>query len=462
MRCSIAFALTLLAAPARAADYRVTFVPDAGELRVEACAATAGASIAFVADHARAGEFLRATPERSSGAALERDGARISASDWMAGECLRYAVDARALASMQREPFGARIGRDLVLSPHAWLWRASDGVASVRFELPEGWSVSTPWGPLDATGRRFAPADTPAAWPALVAIGQFRARTLPGGAGAMRFALLGEVPAARAIVLERYAAQTIADVASVFPAAFATQPQLVFVPVGRRSEAVPFGQSYRGGGTGIVLYVDPTRSLREYHDAWTLTHELVHVAHPYLGDDGRWIGEGFATYYQNVIRARRGRIAAREAWAELAEGFARGRGQGAQLTLRETSQRMDAMRLYMRGYWSGTAIALLGDVALRTRAQDPTSLDAAMDRFARCCLAQGKRWRAGAFLRRLDAEVGGGVLGSLYDSHVDARAFPDVAPTWRALGIDASGKTLRFDAVPEHVALRTAIMGGDP
>lgn len=445
--------LTLLVSGAARAD-DLTIALDDRTLTLRNCPAATG-DVRFSAPGSEAARFVRSAT-RGDGTPLARHGEAFVAKDWRAGECATFAIDARAIAARRDEDFGYALGPDLLLSPHAFLWRADDETARVAFT---GIHVSAPWQPLDAfPHRRYEVRDTPRYWPAMVALGAFGARDVAAGKGALRVAVPGLRDATQQETLLRFASEVANDVATSFPSVFAASPQLLVQPTGRRGRAVTFGQSLRGGGTGVMLYVDPAHPLADYHDDWTLTHELVHLVHPYLGDDGRWIGEGVATYYQNVIRARAGRITPREAWRQLDAGFARGRANPSTLTLRETSRRMDG-GLYMRAYWSGTAIALNGDVALRTRAQ-PTSLDAAINGALACCRERGRR-DARRWLATLDAAVGGTVLADELGRWAGGTAFPEVAAAYAALGLSHRGDALEFSDAPAAVALRTAIMAGD-
>ena len=46
---------------------------------------------------------------------------------------------------------------------------------------------------------------------------------------------------------------------------------------------------------------------------------------PYISSRDRWLSEGLASYYQNVLRARDGRLTDTQAWQLLYEGFQRGK-----------------------------------------------------------------------------------------------------------------------------------------
>jgi hypothetical protein len=293
----------------------------------------------------------------------------------------------------------------------------------------------------------------------MVAFGRFDEEQPVAGSGRVRVALLGELDAGPADKLRAHVLSSAMEVAAAFPRAFAVAPQLVLIPVEGKRGAVPFGLSVRGGGQGILLLVDPTSPAPMFEQSWTLTHEFVHVLHPHLGPDGRWISEGLATYYQNVLRARSGRLTAQEAWDELDAGFERGRADRADLTLTETSEQIDQGRHFMRGYWSGTALMLRADLALRTRKDKPSSLDAALNAFEACCRRDDHDWEVEEFLAALDHGVGGETFVALYRELAPSRDFPDLAAPYRQLGLTHTGERAERDQAAFKVALRMAVMG---
>jgi hypothetical protein len=61
---------------------------------------------------------------------------------------------------------------------------------------------------------------------------------------------------------------------------------------------------------------------------------------------------------------------------------------------------------------------------------------------------------------KLDEITGTTVFAELYDQHVAAREFPDLAQTWRSLGITTSGNALELSADERESGLRDAIMQG--
>ena len=389
----------LSSTPVRAAavQYRLDFASNPLELAVRVCLREAHPSVRFVLPERDAARHL-VDATRDPDRALERKGNVLRAHDWRDGECLAYRADLRGVAAGGTRGPRPRDGADLLLPTRAWLWRpaglAGDDDIELRVELPQGCEISVPWAPLDC---RTAPS-LPARRLRPVLAGHGRAGALSSGAtsrwhgGALRLALTGELAPTQQQTITRHVREAAGDVLASFPPLLAARPQLLVVPVPGAREAVPFGQSLRGGGTGLMLYVDPRATLADFRASWTLTHELVHLAHPYLGDEGRWIAEGLATWYQNVLRARAGRISADQAWRHIAAGIGRGIADPADLSLRDTS-RAGAGRHTMRLYWSGTALMMLGDIALRTRNGSPASLDLALSRYLACCRARDvRRW----------------------------------------------------------------------
>lgn len=221
----------------------------------------------------------------------------------------------------------------------------------------------------------------------------------------------------------------------------------------RDSSPVPWGQTRRRDEVGVLLYVRRDADYKDLHDDWTAVHELAHLYHPYLGDRGRWLAEGLASYYQNVFRARAGMLDANEAWEHLDAGFRR----GAAAT---SGVRLDALERgrggTMRVYWAGAAYWLEADLALR-RERD-TSLDAVLDRYARCCLDGDAALTPEAFIATLDRIAGGELLTTLYRHHAALREFPTLDSTYRQLGIERNGNGLRFAGTRDAVRLRRAIM----
>jgi predicted metalloprotease with PDZ domain len=201
--------------------------------------------------------------------------------------------------------------------------------------------------------------------------------------------------------------------------------------------------------------------MQEFYDDWTAAHEFSHLYLPYVDSRDAWLSEGVATYYQNVVRARSGRLTAQQAWSELHAGFGRGRSEARNVTLEEATQRMYRSRFFMRVYWSGTAIAMLADIRLRQISNGTQSLDTALAALNECCMDTQRKWRARELFARLDELTQTAVFGDLYEEHVGSTRFPDLSEAYGELGLVPAGRrsvSLSNDA--PLAGLRDAIMSG--
>ena len=222
----------------------------------------------------------------------------------------------------------------------------------------------------------------------------------------------------------------------------------------RSRSPVPWGQTERRGGVAVLLYVRQGATLEELRADWTAVHELSHLFHPYLGQSGRWLAEGLASYYQNVLRARSGLLDEAEAWRRLDGGFDRGRQENSGLRLDELSR---SHRGRMRVYWAGAAYWLEMDLALR---RSGSSLDAVLARYSDCCLQGTGEVAPEAFIAELDRIAGGDRFALLYRRHVGARAFPSLDASYAALGLgETEAGTLRLSEDAAARRLRRAVMG---
>ncbi len=147
-------------------------------------------------------------------------------------------------------------------------------------------------------------------------------------------------------------------------------PRVVVIPASSRAwggtKPVPFGRVTRHGEETVELYINADRPIEEFYGDWTATHEFSHLMLPYLNSRHKWIAEGFASYYQNVLMSRAGQYSELKAWTKLQQGFERGRASRPELSPNEAAA-SGVRRARMKIYWSGAAVALLADIELRER-----------------------------------------------------------------------------------------------
>lgn len=419
MRALLALVLLLpTAAHAARWDFRVRMAEGSETLAVEACSREALPTVRFeAASGAQHGDATR-----SSGVALTQQRNALLANDWQAGECLRTRIDLVAAARAERNRFGYRAGEYVVVSPERWLWRPMrvDADSEIAFELPKSWSASVPWTPVRPGVHRLGP--TAADWPALTAFGRFEEQSLALPGGVLRVSIMLPWSAKEIARVE--------PVARALAAAYGRLPrvdaQILVVPIPGSKEAAPWGQATRGGGSAVHLFVGADAASDALIEDWTATHEFSHLLHPYFGSRGRWLGEGLASYYQNVLRARVGALTPDEAWEKLDAGFGRGRREtkSAGMTLEETSRAMGSMRAFMRVYWSGAAYWLESDLALR---EHGSSLDEALRAYAECCYGDDPAESPMDFVAGLDRVAPAGGFAERYRRYAALREFPATA-----------------------------------
>ena len=131
-------------------------------------------------------------------------------------------------------------------------------------------------------------------------------------------------------------------------------------------------------GASVVVVVGDKMPASKRHRDWVLVHELFHLGFPTFRGEGRWLGEGLATYYEPILRARAGWTTEAEVFKQFARNMPRGqapRGSSAGLSARDD---LDTI------YWGGAMFCLAADVRIREETHGAHSLDdvirAALDR----------------------------------------------------------------------------------
>ena len=435
MRLGLLLCLLLTGHPAVANtwEYRLRFQPADESLQMRVCPPADDQIVRLRATSGEAAQYLLRSATR-----WQRNGRNMSAEST---GCAYYRVAMGHLTNRRERGHGYKIGDDLLSWPDKWLWWPADRQAQIELtaDLPAGWQISTPWPQPDTTRPVFRLGGWPRSWPALVALGRFQIQRLRHGAGRIDLALIGPLDAAQRAKLTRWADYTtgLLDQAGGFPL---PQAQVLVVPIGGGNGPVPWGQVYRAGYGAVHFFVNADLSYQTFVDDWTGAHELSHLLHPYLGDGGRWMGEGLASYYQNLLRIRSGDLSTFQGWQKLVQGFERGRKDRAQnQTLGDVSDNMHRNRAYMRVYWSGAAYWLQTDVELRRRSGGKQSLDQLLKRFAEGHLPAQRTWRPIEFARELDRLAELRIFEPALMEAESAMNFPDLRPLWQDLGLRTNG-----------------------
>jgi hypothetical protein len=351
------------------------------------------------------------------------------------------------------------MGGDLVVHPDV-LWLRPERLApgtpvQVSFPLPADLAGSLPWPPE----RRLTSPPATLAYQldgrllragGYLAFGQLRrwrqdidAGGRPAGRAArhLDIALLSGAHRATPAGLRRYLelpARTVAELYGELPA---PRVHVVIEPVDS-DEASAFGTVSWGGHPTVRLFLGNRAADAELPRDWVAIHELFHLGQPRMRGKDRWFTEGFATYYQDVLRGRNGAFERPfRMWEDLVWGFWRGQraAAGSGESLEEASRSMSS---FARVYWGGALIALLCDLELREKSGGKRSLDHVLRVLYRRSHAPGADFEMTDVLRVIDEAAGFPVLSGLYRRHVRGRQAFDLDGLYRRLGLRTRGRDL--------------------
>jgi len=261
----------------------------------------------------------------AAGAPLARDG-----DDWLlpatGARTARYRLSLGDMAAAERNYTTAyAIGRSVLAELSSWVMLPEPlppgAVLHLVPRLAEGTGFAT------ALQRRADGLDLPAdalRFAGYSVFGAFReARLSPPGPGALA---PGASPARRAATadirlvtldhpialpageLEGWVADTAGAVGR-FWQGFPVDRLLLVVLPQPGGERVPYGRVIGGGGASLMVMLGERVAKPTLYEDWVLIHEMVHLGSPFVRRSG-WMTEGFATYFEPIIRYRAGRRSA--------------------------------------------------------------------------------------------------------------------------------------------------------
>ena len=380
--------------------------------------------------------------------------------------CMNYTVDLER-ASRQQRHNRSLLPSNVIVSPSLWLWRpelTASNELRVRFQLPENVRVSVPWELLSAETHEYRVARSPESSDAPAVFGDFDYHEIFVPGAVLRVSFLRTEGGVDTQAVLNWLRATATDVTLVYGRFPNPAPQVVVVPVGtdrgRSDSAVPYGRVIRDGGESVEFFIDQHRPIEAFLEDWTATHEFSHLLLPYMQRKQRWIAEGFAQYYQNVLLARSGTYDELKAWQKIYEGLERGRQSRPELSPNEAAAGSLRGSL-MKVYWSGAALALMADVSLREQSGGMESLDLVLDRLQACCLPSDRVWSGPELFTKLDTLTDYPVFMTLYRRYADTGGFPDVRPLIERLGLSVSNGKVRLRRHAELAGIRLAITETD-
>ncbi|HEX6240779.1 MAG TPA: hypothetical protein VFZ61_07795, partial [Polyangiales bacterium] len=341
-----------------------------------------------------------------------------------------------------------RVGDQLVCAVPAWLWRPrrrADGLeADLRFSLPPGVRASVAFQ-ADGDGYRLEPSAL--AFDSYAAFGDFSEIALSLEGTRAHIALLGELPEIDRAQLSRWLRAQV-ELGAESDGRFPTRSlQVLVMPMNLGSE--PFGNVARGGGASVLLLVPTSFDAATLTRDWVLPHELSHLLLPFLAREDAWLAEGFATYYQEVLRARAGLISPAEALSNIASALRSARREAGAESLCEQSRRMHQTHGYRAVYWGGAGHWLNVDMALRAAGAGQPTLDTLLT-WLRAEARLAPPYRAQELLAMLDQRSGTRLFSALL-ADCQSRPFPEFEASLRALGVGEHG------VLDESSSLRDAL-----
>jgi len=369
--------------------------------------------------------------------------------------CVAYGIDLSENASLGASV--RRVGRDVLASPNAWLWRpqrrAADSEASLKLALGAGLRASVPW---PRQGELYVLSGESFRFDSYAAFGRFEPLVVERHAARLEVALLDGKVAIDGPAIARWLSRTV-DITSGVDGTFpCPRAQILIVPSGSSGDPVQFGTVARGGAGSVILFMSSDAKEADLTADWVLPHELSHLLLPYVQREEAWLPEGFATYYQEVLRARAGVRSEQATLEDLWGALTSAREEGTGRSMGDESRAMYSTYAFRAVYWGGAAYFLMADAELRRRSQGAMSLDRVIAKLRQRPDRETKTWQARELLEELDRLAGMPVFVALSEVSL-ARRFPDYEPLLEAMGVRDGGHTLD-DGAP-LAKVRHAIFG---
>tara|TARA_R110000744_G_scaffold204827_1_gene323626 strand:- start:608 stop:1606 length:999 start_codon:yes stop_codon:yes gene_type:complete len=228
-------------------------------------------------------------------------------------------------------------------------------------------------------------------------------------------------------------------------------------------EAVPWGEVNRYSPPEVTLVVNLNSTLDSLKADWTIYHEYSHLLIPYDAGDSRWLSEGLASYYQNIIQARAGMFDEKTMWKKLYDGFERGNKQQnyAEQKLSQVSDNIGQNQNYMRIYWSGALYWLKADIALRTLSKNSNksySLDSVLKQLQACCFHRQLSSRK--LIQKLDQLSESNIFSALFADFSASYAIPNYLTLLNSLGVKVKNHQISLDNHAQLSQERQAIFTG--
>ncbi len=386
--------------------------------------------------------------------------ARRVGESWIVPECserctVRYRIDLGALAASSGDSVDVarRVGSTTLSPSLAWLAHPSPKTdvpvdVHVRSAEPEAFASGMNADPSDRTRFHFRSFDLDeGSFTAFGPMRRFSVKVASDPSARIDVALLGKAPYAMPDATFRSWIAEAADVVTPLFGRFPVDRTTLFVVPARGEDGVVFGKVLSLAGASVVLVVGDKMPASEIRRDWVLVHELFHLGFPTFRGEGRWLGEGLATYYEPILRARAGWATDADIYREFARNLPRGlprRGSASGVAgglVRGLASRDDLDSIY----WGGALFCFAADVRIR----EVTGGKHSLDDVVRAALAQGGNatnvWTVADVVRIGDEVTETDVLRTMYARYAARGETIDLEGLFASLGIDRDGDKVQFD-----------------
>lgn len=363
---------------------------------------------------------------------------------------LRYRFPLDGLIRRRGPDFFAGLGQGDArhIAGRAWLLRPRVASPAQRVELSlEGVDALLPWEPGPGGLYRLSTEDLVDS--GFHSFGGKRCRAqLPGAV--MEVAILGPLTHMEDAAVCDWLRRTAEEVYMVRRSFPYRRITVHVVPIPDHDEANVFGMLMWSSPPSISLLVGQDARPQAFEEDWVALHEMLHLTHPAFVPRTQWISEGLATYFTEVARARSGRQTPERTWAELLDGFERGRAQARGRTMQQMIEESRPPGIY----WVGAYLSLLIDVELRRVTRNQRQLEDVLELLAR----QGPTSTPEAYGAAVDAVAGQPIFKDLLSRHLTRPAFAGLEGLLEELGVRSLPGGVKLQPAQDSV-LREALDG---
>jgi len=205
-------------------------------------------------------------------------------------------------------------------------------------------------------------------------------------------------------------------------------PHLTMEIHARGGPGIHHGVTYPRNGGFITISVGPQTRVAQLDDDWMLTHEMIHLAFPYMAESHHWIEEGISVYVEPIARVQAGQLSSAKMWSDVMRDMPQGEPA-------DGDQGLDRTHTWGRTYWGGALFCLVADVQIRERTNNRKGLQDALRGVLQAGGTINQDWDIERAFAAGDKATGTTVLQDLYHEMRDKPSAVDLPALWKKLGL---------------------------